>query len=90
MIPNYSEIADGLGNRSKGNVHRLIVALEERGAIRRIPGKARAIEVVPENETRMVNIADHHWIALVRYCIAEGCTMEQAVNRFVRDGLESA
>ncbi len=50
-IPSYDEIAEGLNLASKSGVHRLIVALEERGYIRRIPNKARAIEIirVPEN-----------------------------------------
>lgn len=44
--PTIQEIADGIGLASKGNAHRLLQNLEERGKIRRLPHKARAIEVV--------------------------------------------
>lgn len=44
--PSYAEICAALGFASKSNVHRLVLALEERGAIRRLPHRSRAIEVV--------------------------------------------
>ena len=48
--PSYDEMKEALGLASKSGIHRLITALEERGFIRRLPNKARAIEVlkVPE------------------------------------------
>ncbi|WP_371397997.1 transcriptional repressor LexA [Fretibacter rubidus] len=49
--PSYDEMKDALGLASKSGIHRLITALEERGFIRRLPNKARALEVlkVPED-----------------------------------------
>ena len=44
--PSYDEMKDALGLASKSGIHRLITALEERGFIRRLPNKARAIEVL--------------------------------------------
>jgi repressor LexA len=44
--PSYAEIADATGLKSRGNVHRMLVALEERGRIQRLPNHARAIRVV--------------------------------------------
>ena len=44
--PSYQEIADGTGLLSKSNVNRYVRCLVERGFIRQIPAKARAIEVV--------------------------------------------
>ena len=44
--PSYREIADGIGVRSTAGVHRIIVALEQRGHIERIPGHARAIRII--------------------------------------------
>jgi SOS-response transcriptional repressor LexA len=41
--PSYQEIADHLGLKSKNGVNRLVVQLEERGLISRLPGQARAI-----------------------------------------------
>ena len=46
MGPSYDEMARGIGVSSKGNVHRQIVGLENRGFIRRIPNRSRAIEVL--------------------------------------------
>lgn len=44
--PSYDEMKDSLGLASKSGIHRLITALEDRGFIRRLPNKARAIEVL--------------------------------------------
>jgi repressor LexA len=44
--PSFSEMKDALDLRSKSGIHRLIMALEERGFIRRLPKRARAIEVI--------------------------------------------
>ena len=44
--PSFDEMKDALDLRSKSGIHRLIMALEERGFIRRLPNRARALEVV--------------------------------------------
>ncbi len=44
--PSFDEMKDALDLRSKSGIHRLIMALEERGFIRRLPNRARAIEIV--------------------------------------------
>ncbi|MEM6610341.1 MAG: transcriptional repressor LexA [Pseudomonadota bacterium] len=44
--PSFDEMKEALDLRSKSGIHRLITALEERGFIRRLPHRARAIEVV--------------------------------------------
>lgn len=44
--PSFDEMKDALDLRSKSGIHRLITALEERGFIRRLPNRARALEVV--------------------------------------------
>jgi repressor LexA len=44
--PSYDEMKDALDLRSKSGIHRLITALEERGFIRRLPHRARALEIV--------------------------------------------
>src|SRR3978361_699709 len=52
--PSFDEMKDALDLASKSGVHRLISALEERGFIRRLPNRARALEVLrhPEDVTR--------------------------------------
>src|SRR3979409_978888 len=42
--PSFDEMKDALDLRSRSGIHRLITALEERGFIRRLPNRARAIE----------------------------------------------
>src|SRR6202047_4493721 len=44
--PSFDEMKEALDLRSKSGIHRLITALEERGFIRRLPNRARAIEVL--------------------------------------------
>lgn len=50
ISPSFEEMKDALGLKSKSGVHRLISALEERDFIRRLPNRARALEVlkIPE------------------------------------------
>jgi len=59
--PSYDEMKDSLGLASKSGIHRLISALEERGFIRRLPNKARALEVLklPEDmQDKVVSFAN--------------------------------
>ena len=46
VSPSFEEMKDALDLKSKSGVHRLISALEERGFIRRLPNRARALEVM--------------------------------------------
>ena len=46
VSPSFEEMKDALDLKSKSGVHRLISALEERGFLRRLPNRARALEVV--------------------------------------------
>ena len=52
ISPSFDEMREALELKSKSGVHRLISALEERGFIRRLPNRARALEVVKLPETR--------------------------------------
>ncbi len=49
--PSFDEMKDALDLRSKSGIHRLIMALEERGFIRRLPNRARALEVLRMPDT---------------------------------------
>ncbi|NCP12398.1 MAG: transcriptional repressor LexA [Sphingomonadales bacterium] len=46
ISPSFEEMKEALGLKSKSGIHRLISALEERGFIRRLPNRARALEVM--------------------------------------------
>src|SRR3954468_14937103 len=51
VSPSFEEMKEALDLKSKSGIHRLIMALEERGFIRRLANRARALEVLklPEN-----------------------------------------
>jgi repressor LexA len=55
--PSFDEMKDALDLRSKSGIHRLIKALEERGFIKRLPNRARAIEVIRLPEAMQPNLA---------------------------------
>ena len=57
VTPSFDEMKDGLGLKSKSGIHRILSALEERGYIRKLNNRARAIEVLklPNNKTEHSN-----------------------------------
>jgi len=55
VSPSYEEMKDSLNLKSKSGIHRLISALEERGFIKRLAHKARALEVLKLPETASAN-----------------------------------
>ena len=55
VSPSYEEMKQSLNLKSKSGIHRLISALEERGFIRRLAHKARALEVIKLPETASAN-----------------------------------
>lgn len=71
ISPSFEEMKEALDLKSKSGVHRLISALEERGFIRRLPNRARALEVLkqPEDATPVArsargdNVVDLHRVA---------------------------
>ena len=54
VSPSFDEMKDALNLRSKSGIHRLITGLEERGFLRRLPHRARALEVMRMPETAAV------------------------------------
>jgi repressor LexA len=56
ISPSFDEMRDALDLKSKSGVHRLISALEERGFIRRLPNRARALEVLKVPDVRPANV----------------------------------
>jgi repressor LexA len=54
--PSFDEMKDALDLASKSGIHRLITALEERGFIRRLPNRARALEVIKLPDSYVANL----------------------------------
>lgn len=52
VSPSFDEMKDALGLKSKSGIHRLITGLEERGFIRRLPHRARALEILKLPEVK--------------------------------------
>ena len=53
--PSFDEMKDAVGLKSKSGIHRLVSALEERGHIRRLANRARAIEIIEETPVAQTN-----------------------------------
>ena len=58
VCPSFEEMKNLIGLKSKSGIHRLIKNLEERGFIRQIPNKARALEIIKYPENYGDNIKD--------------------------------
>ena len=52
MLPSFNDMKDELDLKSDSGIHRLITALEESGFIRRLPNRARALEVIQSDRHR--------------------------------------
>jgi repressor LexA len=65
ISPSFEEMKEALGLKSKSGVHRLISALEERGFLKRLPNRARALEVVrnPERGERTAPVKPDNILA---------------------------
>src|SRR3546814_53444 len=59
ISPSFEEMKKALGLKSKSGIHRLISALEERGFLRRLPNRARALEVLRFPEAAKANGREH-------------------------------
>ena len=60
ISPSFDEMKEALDLKSKSGIHRLITALEERGFIRRLAHRARALEVLKFPETSAATPTAHH------------------------------
>ena len=82
--PSYDEMAAGIGIRSKSAVHWLVTELEDRGAIRKLPGsRARSIEVVEQISS--IDVAKQH----LAYCIGQGIPIREMLEVFCGKAPES-
>lgn len=81
VSPSFQEMNEAMGLRSKSGVHRLIIALEERGHIRRLPGRARALEVVEQYAGLHDTLTLHPEVraAAVSYAKRHGMTLPTAL-----------
>lgn len=87
VAPSFAEMGLAVGS-APSRIHCLVSALEERGYIRRLPHKARAIELVDQRpavtlNTEILTLTD-------RYAREHGISRDTAVNELLRASLEAA
>lgn len=86
-MPSYTEMANAVGIQSKSGISRMIVAMEERGVIRRLPGQARAIEVIGAQSGLMIDARTE--LALQHYCHVTGIARYVVVTDALREYLSA-
>lgn len=89
FCPSYDEIMRALGLKSKSGVQQIIKALEERGHIRRLPNRARAIEVLVQPQIT-VPVSQGNWNALYARARHEGRPLERIANEILNEALGGA
>jgi repressor LexA len=66
VSPSFDEMKDALNLRSKSGIHRLITALEERGFVRRMPHRARALDILKLPESMSTSLSTSNTVARER------------------------
>ena len=89
--PSFAEIGSALNVTSKSAVHQLLSQLEDRGYIRRLPGRSRAIALIdPKCRTAFFDELNPDVRAAVSVIAeAEGTTPEVLMRQWIRDRAEA-
>lgn len=95
VSPSFQEMADALGLKSKSNIHRLVQSLAERGFIRRLPDRARSIEIIrlPDTiQSHTLNTVTLHLdrediVLLQQVCKRQNCSREAAALYLMRGAM---
>jgi hypothetical protein len=88
--PSFEEMKDAVNLRSKSGVARLIVGLEERGVIRRMPHRARAIEIASSVPDGSIKIEEPALQRLKDYAGKYQVSLDRAANHLLSAILEQA
>lgn len=86
--PSFQEMTDGVGLRSKSGIHRLIVALEERGKIARLRNRARS--VVPVDDNIFLRLPVELQAELNEYSLAVGISKNEIITRAIAREISAA
>jgi len=87
IMPSFDEIAVGLGWKSKSQVYAMMVSLEERGVVRRLERRGRAIELVEPANMRAVLLSGEIHTTLKTYAASQHISMDTAANELLRQAL---
>lgn len=85
--PSFDEMKDALDLRSKSGIHRLIMALEERGFLRRLPNRARALEILKLPESAAPSLAARGRSTGFSPSVIEG---SRGKNQYMREDVAEA
>ena len=86
--PSFDEMKEALDLASKSGIHRLITALEERGFIRRLPNRARALEVLrlPDSIAPGLNAARKFSPSVIQGSLGQGSSGQGGLGRQIKPG----
>lgn len=82
VAPTIEEIRKGIGSRSRGHVHKIVEALIERGYVRHLPNKARALEIVAKAQP--ITLSPDIDQQVSRYATEHKIARNTAVNELLR------
>lgn len=84
--PSLQEIARNLGLRSRSGASRIVAGLEERGRIRRLPNRSRAIEILKPGDGKLyVEPVPEVRLAMERYAVEHQVSVKVAAEAALRD-----
>lgn len=87
VSPTLREIGTAMGFKSPPNAHWILKSLQEKGYIRKVAGRHRAIEIVPQGKVVTLQ-PDTHFLAAT-YANKHGIPLEQVANDLLRDALKA-
>lgn len=88
VMPSFQEMSDHLGYNSKSRIYRLIETMEERGAIRRLKGQARAVEIMETENLQAVLLSREVHSLLKAYAGSQRIGIDTAASELLRSCLD--
>lgn len=84
--PNFDQMMSAIGLKSKSGIHRILTALEERGLIRRLANRARAIEIIARDGNTFFDALNPTARYVIRsIALREGVSAEVVMREWLND-----
>lgn len=87
LMPSCAEIAAGIGAKSKSRASQVLASLEERGALRRLGRRARAIELIDPDDKRAVLLRADVYRLLQAYAATTEASVDVAASELIAASL---
>lgn len=88
--PSYQEIGTAIGITTRARVGKIISDLEARGAVRRIKGRYRSVELIEPDKARAVQLNEEIHRLLRVYASQHSIAIDTAANKLLRQTLGAA